>query len=113
MMRARVSTPDAAIYTARFGDKFRPVLILVRGGQTIGLASKVTVAGITSTTRGLATELPVGPTNGLNHACVVNLADIQTIRQIDLGSRQIGRLLPSQELALHTAIVAAFDLEPD
>ena len=99
------------IYTARFGEKVRPVLILTRGGQTVGLTNKVTVAGITSTVHGLATELPVGPANGLDHDCVVNLADIQTIRQMDLSREQVGRLLPHQEPALYHAVVAAFDLD--
>ena len=71
------------IYLAQFGSKTRPVLVLTRAGQTIGLASKVTVAGITSTVHGLRTEVPVGPENGLNHGSVVNVADIQTIRQMD------------------------------
>src|SRR5664279_3768167 len=68
------------IYLARFGSKTRPVLVLTRAGQTIGLASEVTVVGITSTVHGLRSEVPVGPENGLNHSSVVNVADIQTIR---------------------------------
>ena len=99
------------MYTARFGDKVRPVLILSFGGQSIGRANKVTVAGITSTIRNLATEVPVGPGNGLDHDSVVDLLDIQTIRQLDLGRDQIGRLHTNQEQALHEAIIAAFDLD--
>ena len=32
------------IYLAQFGSKTRPVLVLTRGGQTIGLAGTVTVS---------------------------------------------------------------------
>ena len=99
------------IYLAHFGSKTRPVLVLTRAGQTIGWVSEVTVAGITSTVHGLRTEVPVGPENGLNHGSVVNVADIQTIRQMDLGRDQIGRLHTNQEQALHEAIIAAFDLD--
>lgn len=98
------------IYLAQFGSKTRPVLILTRAGQTIGLASKVTVAGITSTIHGLRTEVSVGPQNGLEHGSVVNLADIQTIRQMDLG-RHLGYLFPRGEPALTAAVAAAFGLD--
>jgi mRNA interferase MazF len=98
------------IYLAQFGSKTRPVLVLTRAGQTIGLASKITVAGITSTVHGLRTEVSVGPENGLEHGSVVNLADIQTIRQMDLG-RHVGYLFPRGEPALTAAVAAAFGLD--
>jgi mRNA interferase MazF len=98
------------IHLAQFGTKSRTVLVLSRGGRTVGLARHVTVAGITSTVHGLRTELPVGPRNGLGHDSVVNLADIQTIPQSELG-RYIGNLFPGQEAALTAAVSAAFDLE--
>jgi mRNA interferase MazF len=44
------------------------------------------------------------------HPAVVNLDNLATIRVADLG-RQIGWLLPDQELALTEAIHAAFDLD--
>ena len=98
------------IYLAQLGSKTRPVLVLTRAGQTIGLAGKVTVAGITSTVHGLRTEVPVGPENGLEHDSVVNLADIQTIRQMDLG-RHVGYLFPRGEPALAAAVAVAFGLD--
>jgi mRNA interferase MazF len=70
----------------------------------------ITVAPVTSTVRGLASELRVGPSNGLDHDSVVSLDNITTIPVADLG-RQIGRLLPEQELLLTEAIHAAFDLD--
>lgn len=73
-------------------------------------ARDVTVAGITSTIRGVATELRVGKGNGLDHDCVVNLDDVQTIRRADLG-RFMGYLGADQEPALHTALIRAFDLD--
>lgn len=71
---------------------------------------RVTVAPITSTVRGLSTEVPVGARNGLDHDSVVSLDNIVTIPVADLG-RQLGLLHPDQEQTLTDAIVAAFDLE--
>ncbi|WIY84148.1 type II toxin-antitoxin system PemK/MazF family toxin [Propionimicrobium sp. PCR01-08-3] len=95
------------IYLARL-DKTRPVLVLTRELVRPYLNS-VTVAPITSTIRGLSTELPVGSRNGLDHDCVVSLDNIVTITVKDLG-RQIGFLLPDQEGNLTEAMMNAFDL---
>lgn len=89
-------------------DKTRPVLVLTRELVRPHL-SRVTVAPITSRIRGLTTEVAVGSANGLDHDSVVSLDNIATIAVEDLG-RQIGRLLPGQELALTEAVHAAFDL---
>lgn len=71
--------------------------------------TNVTVAPITTTIRGLSTEVPVGPGNGLNDECVVSLDNVQTIPAEHLGHR-IGWLLPGQEPDLTRAIQTAFDL---
>jgi mRNA interferase MazF len=72
--------------------------------------ARVTVAPITTTVRGLSTEIPVGPANGLEHGCVVSCDNIVTVPRSALGA-QIGYLLPIQEAALTEAIHAAFDLD--
>jgi mRNA interferase MazF len=72
--------------------------------------TRVTVAPITSTVRGLSTEVPLGPANGLDDQCVVSCDNIVTVPKVALG-RQIGYLLPAQEPALTAAIHAAFDLD--
>ena len=96
------------IHAARL-DKTRPVLILTREVVRPHL-SRVTVAPITSTIRGLSTEVPVGPANGLDHASVVNCENIVTVPVSALGGR-LGFLLTEQETALRDAIRAAFDLD--
>jgi mRNA interferase MazF len=96
------------IHLARL-DKTRPALVLTRAVAIHRLAW-VTIAPITSRIRGIAVEVPVGPLNGIDHEAVVNLDNVVTVRTADLG-RQIGRLLPEQELALTEAIHAAFDLD--
>lgn len=96
------------IHVARL-DKARTVLVLTRELVRTHL-TRVTVAPITTTSRGLSTELAVGPANGLEVACVVSCDNIITVPASALG-RQIGVLLPDQEGALTEAIHAAFDLD--
>ena len=96
------------IHSARL-DKSRPVLVLTRELVRPHL-NRVTVAPITSTIRGLSTEVRVGPANGLDHDSVVSCDNIVTVPVSALG-RQIGFLLPAQELELTEAIHAAFDLD--
>ena len=90
-------------------DKVRPVVVLTRESVRPHL-TKVTVAPITSTIRGHATEVSVGRANGLDRNCVISCDNIDTIPVSALGE-QIGFLLDSQEHDLIQAIHAAFDLD--
>jgi len=90
-------------------DKPRPVLILTRELVRPHM-NTVTVAPITTTIRGLSTEVPVGVLNGLEERCVVACDHVTTIPVTALGE-QVGRLLDEQESALTAAIHAAFDLD--
>jgi mRNA interferase MazF len=90
-------------------DKVRPVLVLTREVVRPHMKN-VTVAPITSMARGLSTEVPVGPANGLDHDSVISCDNITTVPTRDL-MHQIGYLLAVQEPALTQAIVAAFDLD--
>lgn len=96
------------IHTAEL-DKRRPVLILTRELVRPHMA-RVTVAPITTTVRGLSTEVPVGPANGLDADGAISCDNIVTVPASLLGP-QIGVLLLDQEDALATAIDAAFDLD--
>jgi mRNA interferase MazF len=96
------------IHIARL-DKSRPVLVLTRELVRPHLAT-VTVAPITTSIRGLSTEVPVGVANGLAGPSVVSCDNVTTIPVGSLGA-QIGVLLEGQELALGGAIRAAFDLD--
>jgi len=90
-------------------DKARPVLVLTRALVRPHLRT-VTVAPITTTIRGLSSELGVDSANGLTEPSVVSCDNITTIPTDVLGE-QIGVLLDSQEPALSEAITAAFDLD--
>jgi mRNA interferase MazF len=97
-----------AIHVAQL-DKARPVLILTRELVRPHLRT-VTVAPITTTIRGLSSEVALDSANGLSEPSVVSCDNITTIPRDALGT-QIGVLLDSQEPALSEAIVAAFDLD--
>lgn len=90
-------------------DKARPVLVLTREIVRPHMKT-VTVAPITSTVRGLSTEVPIGAANGLDEPSVVACDHITTIPTAALGPR-IGLLLDDQEPDLSEAIRAAFDLD--
>jgi mRNA interferase MazF len=96
------------IHLARL-DKSPPVLVLTRELVRPHL-NTVTVAPITTTIRGLSTEVPCGTANGLEQRSAIACDHITTIPAANLG-RQIGRLLDEQEAALADAIHAAFDLD--
>ena len=90
-------------------DKTRPVVILTRAAAREAM-TKVTVAPITSTVKGLSSEVPVGPAEGLDHDCAISLDNVLTIPSSRLG-RTLGFLSPTQEKALARAIVLAYDLD--
>lgn len=75
----------------------------------VGRMPTITVAPVSSTIHGIATELLVGPTNGLEQVSAVKCDQIVTV-PFDRLYEQCGWLLQDQERALHEAIQAAFDL---
>jgi mRNA interferase MazF len=61
-------------------------LILTRG-SAIPYLTRVTVAPITSTIRGVPSEVALGLEDGMRQSCVVNLHNIVTVNQHVLGHR--------------------------
>lgn len=90
-------------------DKTRPALILTREAARPAM-TKVTVAPITTTIKGLSSEVLVGPANGLDHDCVVALDNVITV-PVSLLGRTVGHLSAEQEAQLARAVVLAYDLE--
>ena len=70
------------------GEKVRPVLILTRR-RVAGRLTRVLVAPITSTVRGISTEVSVGEDEGVSAGSVVNFDNAQLI-ETDLLLRPIG-----------------------
>jgi mRNA interferase MazF len=96
------------IYIAHL-DKARPVVVLTRDAVRTAMR-RVTVAPITTTMKGLSTEVPIGRRNGLDQDCVISCDNIISIDKGALG-RQLGFLFDHQEAALVRAIVNAFALQ--
>jgi mRNA interferase MazF len=90
-------------------DKTRPVLVLTREAAR-GAMTKVTVAPITSTVKGLSSEVAVGRANGLDHDSAVSVDNVVTVPAERLG-RTLGFLTDDQERELARAVVLAYDLD--
>jgi mRNA interferase MazF len=68
------------------------------------------VAAVTGTIRGLPTEVPLGPGQGLARECVVSCDNLFTIPKPAIGSRR-GELDPESLERLRAALMIALDLE--
>lgn len=90
-------------------DKTRPVVVLTREAARAAM-TKVTVAPITSAAKGISSEVPVGPDNGLEQQSVISLDNVVTIPGSLLG-RTVGFLTSHQETLLARATVLAYDLD--
>lgn len=96
--RGRVAGPvtyqprRGEIWQYRFAppDKRRPVLLLTRQ-DVLPLLRTAMVAPITSTIRGIPSEVIVGPDEGLKHDSAINLDHVQTVEQ-RLLHRYVGTL---------------------
>ena len=74
--------------------------------SVIDSLSTVTVAAITSTLHGSPTEVALGVDEGLKTESCVNLANVFTVRQADVGS-YVGLLAPDKMRAVCEALAIA------
>ena len=96
-----------AIHAVRL-DEVRPAVLLTRE-VALPLLSGITVAPITSTVRGISTEVPVGPGKGLDRDSVINCDTVVTVGHDDvLGF--LGYLTDGEDQLLLRALMAAYDL---
>ena len=86
----RVRRGEIWQYRLKLPDKRRPVLVLTRQ-EVLPLLHTAMVAPVTSTIRGLPSEVPVGVEEGLKHPSAINLDHIQTVEQHRL-QRYVGSL---------------------
>jgi len=89
-LAGRVARGDIRLYQFAPPDKKRPVVVLTRG-SAIDYLSTVTVAPITSTIRGVPSEVVLKEEDGMKGPCAVNLHNAVTISQNRLG-RRVGQL---------------------
>jgi mRNA interferase MazF len=104
-MARRVTRGDVWMYEFGTPDKRRPVVVLSRP-EAIAVLHTVMVAPITSTVRGLPSEIRVGTAEGLKHDSAVNLDHVQTVEQARL-SRQLGQLGRDKLRAMCRALAVA------
>ena len=84
--------------------------MVVTRDAAIPLLANVTVAGITSTVRGLSTEVGVGAREGLRRECVINCDSLFTLPKSALEAYR-GSLGPELILHLDDALRIALDLD--
>ena len=89
-MASGIARGDVRLYEFAPPDKKRPVVVLTRD-SAIGYLTTATVAPITSTIRGVPSEVVLGEEDGMKAACAVNLHNPVTVSQTRLG-RRVARL---------------------
>jgi mRNA interferase MazF len=82
----RLSRGDVHLCRFAPADKRRPVLILTRDSAVSHL-STVTIAPISSTIRGVPSEVILDVDDGMKGRCAVNLHNAVTVSQERLGKR--------------------------
>jgi len=85
-MAGRVARGDVRLYRFAPPDKKRPVVVLTRD-SAIAYLSTVTVAPVTSTVRGVPSEVVLDEGDGMKASCAVNLHHAVTVSQDRLGKR--------------------------
>jgi mRNA interferase MazF len=82
----RVTRGDVRLYGFAAPDKNRPVVVLTRD-SAISYLANVTVVPITSTIRGVPSEVVLTEDDGMKASCAVNLHNVVTVSQKRLGRR--------------------------
>lgn len=101
---------DVYWYEFRAPDKRRPVLVLTRNSAIAYLAN-VTVAQITTTMRGVPSEVALTPgDDGTFEPCVVNAYNLQTVPKEQLRDL-ITELSPERMREVRDAIEFAFGFD--
>ena len=85
-MASRIARGDARLYQFAPPDNKRPAVVLTRD-SAITYLSAITVAPVTSTIRGVPSEVILNEEDGMKAPCAVNLHNAVTISQDRLGRR--------------------------
>jgi len=95
------------VWWAQADDKRRPVLIVTRS-DAIPVLTRVVVAPVTRTVRGIPTEVPLGPEDGLAVDCAASFDNLQPIRR-ELLTERIAALDPARRDEICSALAALGD----
>jgi len=89
-----IARGEVRLYRFARPDKQRPVVVLTRD-SAINYLSSVTVAPITSTIRGVPSEVLLTEADGMKGPCAVNLHNAVTVSKAHLG-RRVATLSPER-----------------
>jgi mRNA interferase MazF len=89
-MAGVIARGDVRLYQFQRPDKQRSVVVLTRE-SAIAYLSAVTVAPVTSTIRGVPSEIRLTEADGMRGECAVNLHNVVTVSKAHLG-RRVARL---------------------
>lgn len=78
-MDVTVAPRQGEVWWAESQDKRRPVLVVTRS-EAVPVLTWIVVAPVTRSVRGIATEVPLGPSEGLTVDCVASFDNLQPIR---------------------------------
>jgi mRNA interferase MazF len=96
--RGQIARGEVRLYQFAAPDKTpakkRPALVLTRN-SAIAYLSTVTVAPVTSTIRGVPSEVVLNEEDGMKSPCAVNLHNAVTVSQQRLGKR-VAQLSPAR-----------------
>jgi mRNA interferase MazF len=67
-------------------EKRRPALVLTRD-QAIPVLHKVVIAFVTSKVRGIPTQVPLGPDDGMPRECAISFDNVRTVPKAFLTGR--------------------------
>jgi mRNA interferase MazF len=81
-----ITRGEVRLYLFPRPDKRRPVVVLTRE-SAIAYLSAVTVAPITSTIRGVPSEIRLTEADGMKGPCAINLHNVVTVSKAHLGRR--------------------------
>ena len=108
-MAQRVARGEVWTYEFPKPDKRRPVVVLSRPAALAVIRTAI-VAPITSTIRGLPSEVVVGVSEGLKRDSAVNLDHVQTVEQTRLV-RYVGTVPPEKMQQVCSALAIATGCE--
>jgi mRNA interferase MazF len=106
--RALVSVPrQGEVWWAEAEDKRRPVLVVTRT-DAVRVLSRVVVAPLTRTVRGILTEIRFGPDEGLSVESAASFDNLQPISRTLLTER-VAVLAPERRHEICAALDALAD----
>ena len=108
-MAGRLERADVRLLRLQSPDKERPVVVLTRS-SSLEFLGTVTVAPITSTIRGVRSEVRLDVEDGMKGPCVVNTHNIVTVQKDQVG-RRVARLTDTRMREMASAISFALGFD--